>query len=133
MKSWKGANDHFANFIDAVRSRKNTDLTADIEEGHVSSALCHLGNISCRVGEPTRSTRIAELLRDRPDAALVGESFERMASHLDANGVDTDEAPLTMGPWMAFDPARERFVNSEAGNALLRRDYRAPFVVPEEV
>lgn len=37
---------HYANFINAVRSRKHTDLTADILEGHLSSALCHTGNIS---------------------------------------------------------------------------------------
>src|SRR4030095_8698595 len=35
---------HFANFIKAVRSRKLSDLNGDIEEGHLSSALCHLGN-----------------------------------------------------------------------------------------
>src|SRR4051795_12698516 len=34
---------HFANFIKAVRSRSIKDLNADIEEGHLSSALCHLG------------------------------------------------------------------------------------------
>ena len=38
---------HHANFIDAVRSRKPGDLHAEILEGHLSSALCHMGNISC--------------------------------------------------------------------------------------
>jgi len=33
-----------------VRSRKVEDLKAPIEEGHLSSTLCHLGNISYRVG-----------------------------------------------------------------------------------
>jgi len=33
-----------------VRSRKHTDLTADILEGHLSAALCHLANISYRTG-----------------------------------------------------------------------------------
>ena len=40
--------DHFRNFIRAVRSRKAGDLTADIEEGHLSSALSHLANIAYR-------------------------------------------------------------------------------------
>jgi predicted dehydrogenase len=40
---------HFKNFIDCVRSRKWQDLNADILEGHLSSSLCHLGNIACRV------------------------------------------------------------------------------------
>jgi hypothetical protein len=45
-----GDEGHFANFIKAVRSRRVEDLTADIEAGHLSTALCHLSNISNRVG-----------------------------------------------------------------------------------
>ncbi len=41
---------HFQNFIDCIRSRKTAELKAPIEEGHFSTALCHLGNISYRVG-----------------------------------------------------------------------------------
>ncbi len=41
---------HFANFIDAVRSRKQSDLTAEIEEGAASTVLVHLANISYRLG-----------------------------------------------------------------------------------
>jgi len=41
---------HIANFLKAVRSRQHTDLTADILEGHLSAALCHLANISYRTG-----------------------------------------------------------------------------------
>ncbi|MFQ5928545.1 MAG: Gfo/Idh/MocA family protein [Acidobacteriota bacterium] len=41
---------HRQNFINAVRSRKNQDLRADILEGHMSSSLCHLGNIAYRLG-----------------------------------------------------------------------------------
>ena len=45
-----GAGDHFANFIDAVRSRKPDDLNAPVTVGHPSAALCHLANISYRLG-----------------------------------------------------------------------------------
>ena len=45
-----GAGSHFQNFIDAVRSRKAADLKAPVEDGHFSTSLCHLGNISYRVG-----------------------------------------------------------------------------------
>jgi len=41
---------HIANFLKAVRSRKREDLTADVFEGHLSSALCHMGNVSYRLG-----------------------------------------------------------------------------------
>ena len=41
---------HFQNFIDCVRSRQPQNLKATIEGGHLSTTLCHLGNISYRVG-----------------------------------------------------------------------------------
>ena len=41
---------HFENFIECMRSRKTENLKAPIEEGHFSTALCHLGNISYRLG-----------------------------------------------------------------------------------
>jgi hypothetical protein len=40
--------EHFRNWMAAVRSRKTSDLAAEIEEGHLSSALCHLANIAYR-------------------------------------------------------------------------------------
>jgi predicted dehydrogenase len=41
---------HWANFLEAVRSGKNEDMHSDIHEGHLSTSLCHLANISFRVG-----------------------------------------------------------------------------------
>ncbi len=46
----KGTSNAFERFINGVRSRKREDLGVEIEEGHLSSALCHLGNISYRLG-----------------------------------------------------------------------------------
>jgi predicted dehydrogenase len=48
--SGTGGGDHFANFVTAVRARDHKLLAADIEEGHLSSAYCHLGNIAYRLG-----------------------------------------------------------------------------------
>jgi len=45
-----GGGPHFANFINAVRDRRPQDLTAEILEGHLSAAMCHLCNIAYRVG-----------------------------------------------------------------------------------
>ena len=42
--------DHWANFMGAVRSRKREELTAEIEEGALSCNLVHLANISYRLG-----------------------------------------------------------------------------------
>jgi hypothetical protein len=46
----RGGGSHTSNFIKAVRSRKVSDLNADVEVGHYSAALCHMANISMRVG-----------------------------------------------------------------------------------
>ncbi len=45
-----GEGNHFQNFIDCVRSRNKDEQNAPVEAGHLSSALCHLANISYRVG-----------------------------------------------------------------------------------
>ena len=47
-----------------MRSGKQEDLHADIEEGHLSSALCHLGNISYRLGTETPFGKVADALGD---------------------------------------------------------------------
>jgi len=41
--------EHFANFIDAIRSGKDQDLNCSINDGHYSAALPHLANISYRL------------------------------------------------------------------------------------
>jgi len=46
----KEGGDHFANFIETVRSRKREDLHAEVEEGAISCTLVHLANVSYRVG-----------------------------------------------------------------------------------
>ena len=62
----KGRNPHYAAFIDCIRSRKKP--SADIEDGHLSTALCHLGN---RVGRLNRTLRFdpdTESILDDPEA-----------------------------------------------------------------
>jgi len=45
-----GVNMHYVNFLDAVRSRDYKDLKADINEGHISTSMMHLGNIAYLTG-----------------------------------------------------------------------------------
>ena len=130
VKEWKGADDHYANFVEAVRARDAGLLNADIEQGHVSSALCHTGNISHQIGVGADPDELRELCASRgPTAGAV----ERMAAHLEANGVDLTADRLTAGAVLEMDPETERFTNDPRANRLLKREYRAPFVVPEEV
>lgn len=123
IQKFSAPGDHYANFIKAVKSRKHSDLNADIEEGHLSSALCHLGNISCRLGSPYRDTM--ELEKDQK------ETFDRMVEHLKENGV-SDLSGLKVGPSLKLDPKTERFVDHPQANAMLTRDYRKGFEVPKK-
>jgi len=45
---------HFRNWIAAMRSRRHEDLSADIEEGYKSMALCLLARTSYQVGRCVR-------------------------------------------------------------------------------
>ena len=130
IKSFEGVSDHFANFIDAVRSRKSGDLNADILEGHLSSALCHTGNISYRLGKTHPPEEIRDAVKSNKDLA---ETLGRMEEHLGANKVDLKKTPATLGLALRMDPQTETFIGKKAANQMLRREYRKPFVVPEIV
>jgi predicted dehydrogenase len=129
LKEFKGRDRHMANFIDVVRSRKTADLYGPIDEGHVSSALCHLGNISHQVGRAMSTGELAE--RTKGDS-LAAEATGRMVEHLAVHGIDLTKTPLTLGAALQLDGKHERFTGQFArpANALLTRDYRKPFVVP---
>src|ERR1043166_1519997 len=63
IKEFKGAQDHHENWLKAVRNRKRETLNADILEGHLSSALCHTGNISYRIGATKPPGEIKEAIK----------------------------------------------------------------------
>jgi hypothetical protein len=81
-----GGTEHFANFLDAIRSGKDETLNCQIKEGHYSSALPILANISYKLGRQ-----------------------------------------------LEFDGAKEKFTGDKEADAMLTRDYRKPYVVPEKV
>lgn len=120
--------DHFRVFVDAVRAGRKESPTADVAVGHLSSALCHLGNISYRLGEPRK------LSEEAPFGSIASgqEAYRRMREHLRENGVEAD-SPFRVGRLLDFDPVSETFKGSEEANRLLTREYRKPYVVPEKV
>jgi predicted dehydrogenase len=117
---------HFENFVKGVRSRDYHDLNLDIEEGHISSAIAHLGNISLALGETcplgTRPTLAA-------DEKHVRTTFEGFESHLGENNVDFAATPLKLGKELAIDARAER-TTDEAANRLLTKDYRKGYELP---
>jgi len=131
-----GPGSHQANFIAAVRSRKIGDLNADVLAGYRSAMLCHLPNVSHRVGKPLPAEEIAKVVKDD---AFAAETFDRFKAHLVANGVDVNSAAITLGPRLKLAPDGQTFTETDAAgvtkraNALMTRNYRAPYVVPEKV
>jgi predicted dehydrogenase len=79
---------HIQNWFDAIRARDMSIQNGQVQTGHLSSALAHLGNISYRLGRQ-----------------------------------------------LEFDPVAERFIGEgeNEANAMLSRNYRAPYVLPEVV
>jgi hypothetical protein len=128
IKTFEGGANHFQNFLDAVKSDDPQAVNASAAEGHLSSSLCHLGNISYQLGAP------APLSADRPFGGeeLANESFRRFRDHLVENGVAADETSVALGPKLAFDGTTERFIGDRAdeANPRLTRAYREGFVVP---
>ncbi|MFN3650495.1 MAG: Gfo/Idh/MocA family protein [Armatimonadota bacterium] len=129
VAKFQGGGDHYRNFIDAVRSRKHETLNGEIYEGHLSSALCHLGNVSYLVGEKASFDTTPPGISGNEEAL---ETFERYKQHLGENGVDLSKETYTLGRKLTIDPKKENFGKDREANALLTREYRKPFVVPKK-
>ncbi len=130
VHEFSGGGDHYGNFLKAVRSRKHEELNADILQGHLSSALCHLGNISYRLGTQMSVDELRERLQSLSSQEHLLETYERFTNHLKDNNLDLKTTQLAYGKKLAVDAPNEKFVDDSAADAMLTRDYRAPFIVP---
>jgi hypothetical protein len=127
----EGVDRHFLNFIECVRSRKQKDLNAEILEGHLSSVLCHLANVSFRLGrEVPFAEKPAGLGENEHVAASVKSIEEQLRGAL---GMDLKKYTYTLGAKLQFCPKAEKFLGNPDADKLLTRPYRAPFCVPEKV
>jgi predicted dehydrogenase len=65
---------HIDNFLAAIRG--GATLNAEIEIGHLSAALCHLGNIATRLGRSLRfDPKTEQILGDEEANRLVGREY----------------------------------------------------------
>lgn len=131
-----GGSGHSANFIAAVKSRKEESLNGRVENLHLSSALCHLANISYRLG----AEQFNDAIRDAVNGhELTTDAFARMVDHLKANAVDMAATPSIVGPLLKLAVGTEQFETKEKydlgywANTLLTREFRKPYVVTEKV
>jgi predicted dehydrogenase len=123
-----GEGSHHQNWVAGIRSRKPAELHAEILDGHLSSALCHTGNISYQLGKKLAPAAVLEKIKGNKEAV---DSYERMVEHLKKNEVDIEKDHLTVGEFLAMNPKTEKFVGNAEADKLLTRDYRKPYVVPE--
>jgi predicted dehydrogenase len=66
--SSSGESEHIANFLQAIRDDRPLGLNAEIEKGHKSTLLCHLGNIAHRVGSSLKCDPKNGHILDDPQA-----------------------------------------------------------------
>jgi len=123
---------HAQNFIDAVRSRKVSDLKADILISHLSTVLCHQANISWRAGSKATPEQVRQNMKSHKCAL---DTLNDILEQLDGNEINLAKEPLILGPALTYDREQERFVgeNAEKANKFVKSNYREPFVVPENV
>jgi predicted dehydrogenase len=127
IRRFSGGDNHYENFIRAVRSRRREDQNGEVLEGHLSSALCHLGNISYRLG---RQEPFEPRTRAFASNAVLQNTMVVMEEHLQENGVALGQTQLTVGRRLTLDAGNERFQNDEEANRMLTREYRRGFEVP---
>ncbi len=126
----------FGAFIATVRSGDNSMNNCDAEVAHYSAALCHLGNISYRLGQPVPFQVRPSLMGD--DAVLSDQTeaktaFDAIRDNLQQVDIKLDGNTYQLGRVLHIDPDAEKFIGDDQANQLLTRPYREPFVVPEQV
>ncbi|MBN1908908.1 MAG: Gfo/Idh/MocA family oxidoreductase [Pirellulales bacterium] len=128
IKKFTGGEDHFENFIAAVRANDPGLLRAEILEGHLSTSIAHAGNISYRLGRLADQHEMRRQVRELP---AFEPTYDRLLDHLRAHEIDLDAKSVTLGPWLEIDQQNERFKDNTKANELVHGTYRAPYVVPE--
>jgi predicted dehydrogenase len=128
LGAWEGGSyqQHFVNFVQGVKSRRHEELHLDIEDGHLSSALAHLGNVSWALGEPVPLGTRPTLAADDP---RVKASLDTFQTYLDEADVDLAQTKLLLGRELSIDARSERS-SDEAANRLFTRDYRKGYDLP---
>ncbi|MCE5187130.1 MAG: Gfo/Idh/MocA family oxidoreductase [Planctomycetaceae bacterium] len=120
---------HLSRFIEAVRNNTPQDVPCSILDGHISSALCHLPNISHQLGAQTAAAEITEKIKAD---VLQSEAWARFLEHLRVNQQDLEKNRPVLGAALTFDGTTEQFTGDLAAqaNPLARGHYRPKWQVP---
>ena len=74
------SDNHMLNWLECIKTRKRP--VADVEIGHRSATVCHLGNIARLLGRRLRWDPIAEVFIDDPEANLYLDRARRKGYEL---------------------------------------------------
>jgi predicted dehydrogenase len=123
-----GMTEHVSNFIDAVRSGDSSSLNADVAVGNDSTGWCNLANIGFLAGEAYSSERAQGVSLDR-----WKELLSQMGDLAQQHDFALSDQAIKLSPILDLDSKTEQFTgeNSQAANALLKREYRKGFEVLE--
>jgi len=121
----------FQNFITAMRRRPGSYVNSPVLEGHYSSVLCHLANMSYRLSKDVPFSHKTDIFNDNPQAYWT---LARMQEHVAIESkLSLKDMTYQLGRKLVVDAKSERIVNDPQANAMLTRNYREPFVVPETI
>lgn len=145
VKTLPGEGNHFekhvANFLAAVRAHDPRLLAAEIGEGVQSTALCHLGNISYRLGTELAPEEIVARIDARQPKDDAAKLVDRVRRILVANGCEPADGTIRCGEWVETIAGKETSAAALAADSgpvltagpardLERLEYRAPFLLP---
>jgi predicted dehydrogenase len=68
---------HIRNFLEAMRSRNRESLNQEIRQGHISSVMCHAGNIAWRTGKKLRFNPESETFDDAEANKFLGREYRK--------------------------------------------------------
>jgi len=132
IKEFKGdsGKSHQQNFIDACRTRNVSSLMADVQIGHHSTGWCNLANIAFQTGSSFKAADIGQVSGDH---GIFEQLVAEMDTHVTAHGVKLESDQIRLSPMLTLDVKTEAFVGEHANvaNPFLKRQYRAPYIVPE--
>ena len=135
IESFEGSDNgaHRKNWIKAIQTRKVTHGL--IEEGHLSTSMCHLANISYLAGAEKANAQLADAVASD---LTTKDAYWRMLDHLKSNEVDLDATKPIVGPLLKVDGKTEtlshgdQVITDAANNCPIRkRTGRKGFEIPQ--
>jgi hypothetical protein len=115
---------HYRNFIDAIINNDPGEIVGDIYEAHVSSGLCHLGNISQRLGSLACDEEIMKKLHDIKAPLATKQQLKRLRNNLSANGINEN---FTLGVELKIEAKNGAILDNKDAFDMMTKQYREGF------